>query len=230
MENILLVDDEREITDLLEIYLVNDGYRVYKFTGGEEALRCVEKVPIDLAVIDVMLPDLDGFEVCRRVREKYFFPVIMLTARVEDTDKITGLTIGADDYITKPFNPMEVMARIKTQLRRYKRYNQAGAACSSAEHDIRGLYINRETHECRLFEERLELTPMEFDILWYLCDHRGAVVSSEQLFSEVWGERFLENSNNTVMTHIGRIREKMHESSRKPKFIKTVWGVGYKID
>ena len=232
MERILVVDDEKEIADLLELYLKNDGYEVYKYYNGIDALACIEKNELDLALLDVMLPDIDGFHVCRKIREKYFFPVIMLTAKVEDVDKITGLTIGADDYITKPFNPLEVVARVKTQLRRYTRYNQGEALSRTKEvneYDIRGLYINQITHECLLFDKELALTPREFSILWYLCEHKGSVVSSEELFEKVWGEEFIDN-NNTVMTHIGRLREKMKEPAKKPKFIKTVWGVGYKVE
>ena len=232
MERILVVDDEKEIADLMELYLKNDGYEVYKYYNGMDALACIEKNELDLALLDVMLPDIDGFHVCRKIREKYFFPVIMLTAKVEDVDKITGLTIGADDYITKPFNPLEVVARVKTQLRRYTRYNQGEATNRTKEvneYDIRGLYINQITHECLLYDKELSLTPREFSILWYLCEHKGSVVSSEELFEKVWGEEFIDN-NNTVMTHIGRLREKMKEPAKKPKFIKTDWGVGYKIE
>ena len=152
----------------------------------------------------------------------------MLTAKVEDMDKITGLTLGADDYITKPFNPLELVARVKTQLRRYTRYNP-GAEAVREEYDIRGLQISRATHKCVLFGEELALTPLEFSILWYLCTRQGQVVSSEALFEAVWGEKYMD-SNNTVMSHIARLREKMHEPSRRPRFIKTVWGVGYTIE
>ncbi len=227
-ETIVIVDDEKEIADLLELYLKNEGFNVYKYYTGKEALACIESHKINLAILDVMLPDIDGFRICQKIREKYFFPVIMLTAKVEDMDKIMGLTLGADDYITKPFNPLELVARVKTQLRRYMRYNTAEEA-EDMEYDIRGLVINKETHQCLLYEEELPLTPIEFSILWYLCDHRGKVVSSEELFETVWQEKFLDN-NNTVMAHIGRLREKMKDNSKKPKFIKTVWGVGYKID
>lgn len=153
----------------------------------------------------------------------------MLTARVEDMDKITGLTLGADDYMTKPFNPLELVARVKTQLRRYTRYNPGAGGGPTTEYDIRGLQISRLTHKCVLFGEELSLTPLEFAILWHLCSHQGQVVSSEALFEAVWGEKYLD-SNNTVMSHIARLREKMHEPSRKPRFIKTVWGVGYTIE
>ena len=227
--NILVVDDEKEIADLLEVYLKNEGYEVLKFYSGEEALSCIENTALDLAILDVMLPDIDGFRICQKIRESFFFPVIMLTAKVEDGDKIMGLTIGADDYITKPFNPLEVVARVKTQLRRYTSYNNPNKNEEQNEFDIRGLIINRENHKCFLFGKELQLTPTEFSILWYLCEHRGTVVPSEELFEAVWGEKFL-NSNNTVMAHIGRLREKMNEPAKNPKFIKTVWGVGYTVE
>lgn len=229
--NILVVDDEKEIADLLEVYLKSDGYTVYKFYNGAEALQCIEETDLDLAVLDVMLPDIDGFRICQKIRERFYFPVIMLTAKVEDGDKIMGLTIGADDYITKPFNPLEVVARVKTQLRRYTRYN-----CSSTkqpaeqnEYDIRGLLINKDNHKCFLYDKELSLTLLEFSILWYLCEHQGTVIPSEELFEAVWGEKYLDQ-NNTVMTHVGRLREKMNEPARNPRFIKTVWGVGYTIE
>lgn len=229
-ERILVVDDEREIADLLELYLKNDGYTVCKFHNGADALECIENTDIALAILDVMLPDIDGFQICRKIREKYYFPVIMLTAKIESGDKIMGLTLGADDYITKPFNSLEVVARVKTQLRRYRKYNQpANSAEEQNEYDIRGLVINNDSHKCTLFGKELHLTPIEFSILWYLCENRGKVVSSEELFEAVWKEKYF-NSNNTVMAHIGRLREKMHEPARNPKFIKTVWGVGYEIE
>ena len=227
---ILVVDDEAAIADLVEVYLKSEGYTVHKFYNATDALACVERQHLDLAILDVMLPDMDGFTLCQRIREGHLFPIIILTAKVEDMDKIMGLTLGADDYITKPFNPLELVARVKTQLRRYTRYNTAPAPQQEAEeYDFRGLQISRTTHKCVLFGEELPLRPLEFSILWYLCERRGTVVPSEELFEAVWGERYLD-SNNTVMTHIARLREKMHEPSRKPKFIKTVWGVGYTIE
>lgn len=230
-ERILVVDDEKEIADLLEVYLKNDGYTVYKVYNGADALKCVEETDLDLAILDVMLPDADGFQICRKIREKFYYPVIMLTAKVSDSDKIMGLTIGADDYITKPFNPLEVTARVKTQLRRYTRYNQLvpNPEKEIQEYDIRGLVINKDKHKCVLFNQELQLTPIEFSLLWYLCGRQGTVVSSEELFEAVWGEKYL-NNNNTVMAHIGRLREKMNEPAKNPKLIKTVWGVGYTIE
>ena len=229
-EKILVVDDEKEIADLVEVYLISEGYQVFKFYSGKEALDFTKGQELDLAVLDVMLPDLDGFTLCQRIREDYFYPIIMLTAKVEDVDKITGLTLGADDYITKPFNPLELVARVKTQLRRYTRYNTPEALVRETDVlDIRGLHISKSSHKCSLNGKELSLTPIEFNILWYLCEHRGTVVSSEELFEVVWGEKYLDN-NNTVMAHVARLREKMKELPRRPKFIKTVWGVGYTIE
>ena len=229
--DILVVDDETAIADLVEVYLKNEGYTVHKFYNGTDALDCVRRQHLDLAILDVMLPDVDGFTLCQRIREAgHLFPILMLTAKVEDMDKSMGLTLGADDYITKPFNPLELVARVKTQLRRYTRYNTGETPPQEVtEYDFRGLQISRATHKCVLFGEELALTPLEFSILWYLCERRGNVVSSEELFEAVWGEKYMD-SNNTVMSHIARLREKMHEPSRKPKFIKTVWGVGYTIE
>ncbi len=232
-EKILVVDDEKEIADLIEVYLKNDGYAVYKAYNGADALKYIDNIEMDLVILDIMLPDIDGFQICQKIREKYFYPIIMLTAKVEDTDKIMGLTIGADDYITKPFNPLEVVARVKTQLRRYVRYNNAlnneDKNVPITEYDINGLVINRNTHKCALYGAEVTLTPLEFSILWYLCENRGKVIPSEELFEQVWGEKYLDN-NNTVMAHIGRLREKLKEPPKKPKFIKTVWGVGYTIE
>ena len=228
--DILVVDDEIAIADLVEVYLKNEGYSVHKYHNAADALACVARTRLDLAILDVMLPDMDGFTLCQRIREKHLFPILMLTARVEDMDKIMGLTLRADDYITKPFNPLELVARVKTQLRRYTRYNSGEAAPQEmTEYDFRGLEISRVTHKCVLFGEELALTPLEFSILWHLCEKRGQVVSSEELFEAIWGEQYMD-SNNTVMSHIARLREKMHEPSRRPRFINTVWGVGYTIE
>ena len=210
--NILVVDVEKEIADVIALYLQNDEYQVHKFYTGEEALNCIETTKIDLALLDVMLPDIDGFEILKRIREKYTFPVIMLTAKVDYMDKITGLTLGADDYIPKPFNPLELVARVKAQLRRYTQYNDGG----KIEGDVN--------------ERSLTLTPIEFDILWLLCENRGKVISSEELFRKVWKEEYYKNSNNTVMVHIRHLREKMSGPTGKSDFIKTVWGVGYKVE
>lgn len=229
-EKILVVDDEKELADLVEVYLKNDGYTVYKFYNGTDALKCVESTRLDLAILDIMLPDIDGFQICQKIREKFYFPVIMLTAKAMDGDKIMGLSI-ADDYITKPFNPLEVVARVKAQLRQYMRYTQPHTELEAecGEYDIRGMTISKNSHKCILFGEELQLTPTEFSILWYLCENQGKVVSTEELFEAVWGEKYIDN-NNTVMAHIGRLREKMKERAKNPKFIKTVWGVGYTIE
>ncbi|MDE6888016.1 MAG: VanR-ABDEGLN family response regulator transcription factor [Eubacterium sp.] len=227
-EKILIVDDEAAIADLIEVYLKNEGYEVFKFYNAQDALECLEQTQVSLAVLDVMLPDMDGFALCQKIRQSHLFPIIMLTAKVEDVDKIMGLTLGADDYMTKPFQPLELTARVKSQLRRYTRYNVREGR-EETEHDFRGLYISKSSHKCTLNGKELVLTPLEFNILWCLCEHRGNVVSSEELFEIVWGEQYLDN-NNTVMTHIARIREKMGEPARKPRYIKTVWGVGYTIE
>ncbi|WP_100066104.1 VanR-ABDEGLN family response regulator transcription factor [Miniphocaeibacter massiliensis] len=228
-ENILIVDDEKEITDLVEIYLKNEGFNVFKFYNGKDAINCIKNENLDLAVLDIMLPDIDGFSLCQSIRKEYLFPVIFLTAKIEDGDKIMGLTFGADDYMTKPFNPLELVARIKTQLRRYKQYNKIDLNNEKNIYDKNGLFIDSNTRKVNLNNKPLDLTPIEFDILWHLAKNSGKVVSSEDLFEKVWKEKYL-NNNNTVMTHIARLREKMKEPSRKPKYIKTVWGVGYTIE
>lgn len=226
--HILVVDDEKEIADLIELYLMNEGFTIHKCYDGISAMEEVRNQRMDLAILDVMLPDLDGFALCRKIREEYNYPIIMLTAKVEDIDKIRGLTIGADDYITKPFNPLEVIARVKAQLRRYKNYNETQADSGNV-YEIGGLMIDNERHECSLYGKPVALTPIEFKILWTLCENNGKVVSSESLFETVWGEEYLD-CNNTVMVHIRRLREKLGEQPRNPKYIKTVWGVGYKIE
>ena len=225
--NILVLDDEKEIADLVELYLLNENYNIYKFYNSRDAIECINTVKLDLAILDVMIGEINGFEICKKIREKGLnFPVIMLTAKIEDKDKIIGLTLGADDYITKPFNPLELVARVKSAIRRYTKYNEK---INEDNIEINGLVINKKQHICSLYEEKIELTPIEFDILLYLVERRGNVVSSEELFEKVWKEKYLDN-NNTVMVHIRRIREKLKEDSRKPKFIKTVWGVGYKVE
>lgn len=234
--HILIVDDEPEIADLVELYLKNENYTVHKFYTSSDAIACIETTHLDMAILDVMLPGTDGFGICQKIREKYNFPVIMLTARDTELDKITGLTLGADDYITKPFRPLELIARVKAQLRRFTRYNNGPEAPSgedAAEEAIiafSGLVLNAETHVCTLNEKTLALTPLEFSILWYLCKNRGKVVRSEDLFYEVWGEKYYSNNSNTVMVHIRHLREKMNDSAENPKYIKTIWGVGYKIE
>ena len=200
-----------------------------KCYNGTDALRCIEENAPDMALLDVMLPDIDGFTILQKIREKYTFPVIMLTAKTEYMDKINGLTLGADDYIAKPFNPLELIARVKAQLRRFTKYNDGGRPQEDII-DFAGLVLNRSTHECVYNERALTLTPIEFDILWILCENRGQVISSEQLFEQVWKEKYYKNSNNTVMVHIRHLREKMSGPTGKSDFIKTVWGVGYRVE
>ena len=228
-EKILIVDDEREITDLVALYLRNEGYQVFQCYSGQEALEVVEKEQLDLAILDVMLPDINGFELCTGIREQYTWPVIMLTAKGEEMDKITGLTLGADDYMTKPFLPLELVARVKAQLKRYKRYN-GGMENDDNVISISGLVLNNKTHECTLNERPLNLTPTEFSILWILCRRRGEVVSAEELFYLIWQDEYYVKSNNTITVHIRHLREKMGDSFENPKYIKTVWGCGYKIE
>lgn len=228
--NILVVDDEEAIADLVEVYLKSENYNVLKCYNGKDALKCVETEQIDLAILDVMLPDIDGFDICQKIRENHHFPVIMLTARDENIDKITGLTIGADDYITKPFQMLELMARVKAQLRRVTKYNQQDVKMNENVIIIGGLVVDKENHECTINDKQLSLTPTEFSILWVLCKNRGKVVDSEKLFEEVWGEKYFVNSTNTIMVHIRHLRDKMKDSAENPKYIKTVWGVGYKIE
>lgn len=228
-DNILIVDDEREIADLVELYLQNENYTVFKFYSAKDALACIEKANLDLAILDIMLPDGNGFAICQKIREKYTYPVIMLTAKEEETDKITGLTLGADDYITKPFRPLEMVARVKAQLRRYKKYNSVPAQ-EETVFTHSGLVLDVNTHECLLNEKPLSLTPTEFSILRILCEQKGNVVSSEQLFHEIWNEEYFSKSNNTITVHIRHLREKMNDSIENPKYIKTIWGVGYKIE
>lgn len=227
-ENILIVDDEHEIADLVGLYLENEGYQMFKCYDGAEALGIIEQERLDLAILDVMLPEINGMELCRRIREKHNYPVIMLTARGEETDKITGLTLGADDYMTKPFLPLELVARVKAQLRRYKRYNSYGEQEDVIT--VSGLVLNSKTHQCSLNEKLINLTPTEFSILRILCARKGQVVSAEELFHLIWEDEYYTKNNNTITVHIRHLREKMGDSFENPKYIKTVWGCGYKIE
>lgn len=230
-EQILIVDDEAEIADLIELYLKNENYAVHKFYTAREALACVETEQLDLAILDIMLPDMSGFDLCRRIREKHTYPVIMLTAKDGEMDKITGLTLGADDYITKPFRPLEMVARVKAQLRRYKKYNPAHGAEEEGEiMEHAGLVLNAKTHECLLDEQPLALTPTEFSLLRILLEHKGNVVSAEELFHQIWKDEYYTKNNNTITVHIRHLREKLRDSVEHPRFIKTIWGVGYKIE
>ena len=228
-DKILVVDDDREIANLVELYLQNENYMVFKCYTAKEALECIEKTQLDLAILDIMLPGESGLAICQKIRDKHTYPVIMLTAKDAEVDKITGLTLGADDYITKPFRPLELVARVKAQLRRYKKYS--GVAAQNENVIIySGLVIDMNTHECYLNEEPLSLTPTEFSILRILCENKGNVVSSERLFHEIWGDEYFSKSNNTITVHIRHLREKMNDTVDNPKYIKTVWGVGYKIE
>lgn len=229
LNNILIVDDEHEIADLVELYLKNENYTVFKFYTAQEALTCIETTEIDLAILDVMLPDGSGLAICKKIRDKHTYPVIMLTAKDTEVDQITGLTLGADDYITKPFRPLELIARVKAQLRRYKTYSGVTAPSENIiTHS--GLVIDIDTHECHLNEKPLSLTPTEFSILRILCENKGNVVSSEQLFHAIWGDEYFSKSNNTITVHIRHLREKLNDTVDNPKYIKTMWGVGYKIE
>lgn len=228
-DKILIVDDEPEIADLVALYLENENFTVFKYYNAIDALNCIQTEPLDLAILDIMLPDISGLQLCKKIREQYCYPIIMLTAKGEQIDKITGLTLGADDYMTKPFLPLELVARVKAQLRRYKKYN----VINEPEENIivySGLVLNIKTHECTLNEKPLSLTPTEFSILKILCQQKGNVVSSEELFHRIWGDEYFNKSNNTITVHIRHLREKMGDSFEQPKYIKTVWGCGYKLE
>ena len=228
-ERILIVEDEEKIARFVELELKHEGYAVDKVTNGRDGLSAAQSGAYDLMLLDIMLPELSGFEVLRRLRRSSGLPVILLTARGAVMDKVAGLDLGADDYMTKPFNPLELAARVKAQLRRYTRYNGGERKDSADEVDVAGLVMNKGTHRCWLYEEEISLTPIEFDILWTLCAHKGQVIYAEQLFEQVWGEKYLER-NNTVMVHLRRIREKLGDTDRgEGRIIKTVWGVGYRI-
>ena len=229
--NILVVDDENEIADLVEIYLVSDGYTVHKASNAEEGLRIIEEEEIHLVLLDIMMPGMDGIQMCKTIRETSNVPIIMLSAKGADLDKIMGLGVGADDYVTKPFNPLELTARVKSQLRRYTQLNpnNQGAAQENSEIHIRGLTINKDNHKVTIDGEEIKLTPIEFDILYLLSSNPGKVFSTDEIFEKVWNEKVYE-ANNTVMVHIRRLRGKMKEDQRQDKIISTVWGVGYKIE
>jgi two-component system, OmpR family, response regulator VanR len=225
---ILLVDDEKEIIDMLEIYLKNEGYRLLRACNGLEALSLLQQEKVDLIVLDIMMPKMDGIEACLKIRQNQNMPIIMLSAKSQDMDKILGLSTGADDYLSKPFNPLELIARIKSQLRRYTRLNVAQPN-QDHELEIDELTINTATHEVKVDGREIKLTPREFAILELLARHRGMVWSIQKIYETIWKEAYLD-SENTVMVHIRKIREKIEDQPRKPKFIKTVWGVGYKVE
>jgi len=227
-EVILVVDDEKEIRDLIGIYLSNDGYSIIKASNGLEALNILKNENVDLIILDIMMPVMDGLEACMKIRENKDMPIIMLSAKSEDMDKIMGLTTGADDYVSKPFNPLELLARVKSQLRKYKRLNIVEEKDENII-QVDDLYINTSTHEIKIGDKDVRLTPREFDILLLIAKNRGIVFSVKRIYEAVWKEEFME-SDNTIMVHIRKIREKIEENPRKPRFIKTIWGVGYKIE
>ncbi len=227
---ILLVEDEKEIADLVEIYLKNEGYAVFKACDACEGLQALEQENFQLVLLDIMMPGMNGLEALREIRKTRTIPVIMLTAKAEDMDKIMGLTTGADDYVTKPFHPLELVARVKSQIRRYVYFNTQRSE-EPPEDIIRmdGLNIYRQQHRVTLYDRPVNLTPIEFDILLLLASNPGRVFSAEEIFERVWKEKFYA-SNNTVMVHIRKIREKIEDEPGKNRYIKTVWGVGYKIE
>lgn len=231
MQKILIVDDEKEIRDLIEIYLKSEGYETLKAADGEEALRILSMEEPDLIILDVMMPKMNGIDACLKIREEKQMPIIMLSAKSEDVDKILGLNMGADDYLTKPFNPLELIARVKSQLRRFYKLNPKVKEKEEEGNiiNIDDMKINLDTHEIFIGDNEVKLTPTEFDILVLLAKNKGKVFSIANIYESVWNQEFLE-SDNTVMVHIRKIREKTEENPRKPKFIKTVWGVGYKIE
>lgn len=229
--NILVVDDEQEIADLIEIYLVSDGYKVFKASNAQDGLDILDKEDIHLCLLDIMMPGMNGLEMCKKIRETNNIPIIMLSAKSTDLDKILGLGTGADDYVVKPFNPLELTARVKSQLRRYTQLNPNSNVHETVKNEIsiRGLTINKDNHKVTVYDEEVKLTPIEFDILYLLASNPGKVFSTDEIFEKVWNEKVYE-ANNTVMVHIRRLRGKMKEDERQDKIITTVWGVGYKIE
>ncbi|WP_425453932.1 response regulator transcription factor [Paenibacillus flagellatus] len=225
---ILLVDDEKEITQLLDIYLKNEGFTLLTAHDGLEALELLKTHHVDLIILDVMMPRMDGIQACMKIREDKQMPIIMLSAKGQEIDKITGLSIGADDYVVKPFSPLEMLARVKSQLRRYRQLTGMPAK-NDSEIVIDELVINTATHKVIVDQVEVRLTPREFAILHVLARNRGMVLSMEQIYEAVWNERFYE-SNNTVMVHIRKIREKIEKDPSAPQYIKTVWGIGYTIE
>ena len=229
--NILVVEDDRNICDLIHMYLVKEGFDVRIAGDGGKAIEEFQKQVPDLILLDIMLPVMDGWSVCAKIRETSKVPIIMLTAKGEVFDRIQGLEMGADDYVVKPFNPLELTARVKSQLRRYTQLNpnrNTGQAAKN-EINIKGLSINKDNHKVVVYGEEIKLTPIEFDILYLLASNPGRVFSTDEIFEKVWNEKVYE-ANNTVMVHIRRLRGKMKEDTRQNKIITTVWGVGYKIE
>lgn len=228
--NIAIVEDEIEIADAIEIYLKNQGYQVFKAHNGAEGLAMIKEQDIHLAIIDVMMPVMDGISLTMQLRQQFEFPIIILSAKSEDIDKITGLNIGADDYVTKPFTPMELLARVHSQLRRYQRYLQLLSSEKQQEDTlfIGGLELNKNTKEILLNGDAVKLTPIEFKILQLFMENPGRVYSADDIYETVWNEQAI--NTETVMVHIRNLREKIEIDPKKPRYIKVVWGVGYKIE
>ncbi|MFK4334613.1 MULTISPECIES: response regulator transcription factor [Bacillus] len=225
---ILIVDDEKEIRKLIAIYLKNEGYEVLQAVDGEEGLEIVKKRDVHLIVLDIMMPKIDGIHMCMKVREIAEMPIIMLSAKTQDMDKILGLTTGADDYVAKPFNPLELIARIKSQLRRYMKMSGTSVKDESV-FEVGDIKINIVTRQVIIANEEVKLTPREFEVLELFARNQGMVLNAAQIYERVWKEQAFQ-SDNTVMVHIRKIREKIEAIPRKPRYIKTVWGVGYKIE
>ncbi|MEH7548180.1 vancomycin resistance response regulator transcription factor, VanR-F/VanR-M family [Neobacillus vireti] len=223
--SILIADDEEEIADLIAIHLQKEGYNVIKVHNGQEAIQVIQTQSIDLLILDIMMPKMDGFEVTRQIREQYNMPIIFLSAKTSDFDKVHGLVIGADDYMTKPFTPIELVARVNAQLRRFIKLNQPKVDNKDIL-EFGGIVISPDQRTVLLYGENIELTPKEFDILYLLASHPKKVYSVENIFQQVWGDAYFEGGN-TVMVHIRTLRKKLGEDKRKNKLIKTVWGVGY---
>ena len=226
---ILVVDDEQEIADLLELYLISDGYQVVKSSDALEGLAIMEREKIDLVLLDIMMPKMDGLEMCRRIREKHNVPIIMVSAKTQELDKIVGLTTGADDYVTKPFNPLELMARVKSQLRRYTKLGNLPADDGENVYQVGGLLVNDDLKEVSVEGEPVKLTPIEYNILLLLVKNPGKVFSIEQIYESIWNEEAI-GADNTVAVHIRHIREKIEINPKEPRYLKVVWGIGYKIE
>jgi len=228
MANILVCDDDVEIVDAIEIYLSQDGYRIFKAYDGEQAIELMKKEDIQLLIMDIMMPKLDGIRATLKIREYSSIPIIILSAKSEDTDKILGLNIGADDYITKPFNPLELVARVKSNLRRYTSLGSLNAD-NKAIYQVGGLVINDETKQVTVDDEPVKMTPIEYNILLLLVKNQGRVFSIDQIYESIWNENAI-GADNTVAVHIRHIREKIEINPKEPRYLKVVWGVGYKID
>lgn len=229
MANILICDDDKEIVDAIEIYLKNEGYKVYKAYDGEEAIRILNAEDIQLLIMDVMMPKLDGIHATLKIREYSSIPIIMLSAKTEDTDKILGLNVGADDYVSKPFNPLELVARVKSNLRRYTKLGNMSAPEESNVYRIGGLCMDDDTKEVTVDGEPVRLTPIEYSILLLLVKNPGRVYSIDQIYENIWNEAAI-GADNTVAVHIRHIREKIEINPKEPKYLKVVWGVGYKVE